>query len=188
MAINISAVNNGDAFVVDIAPNTNYGGNALLYCYSQDGTGGNYQSYLNFTLPSGVGAISAIALFLYCQGVDYTQDFTLELHQVTSFWSEMVVTYNLRPCYSGTILSSRTLSSLSGGNWYSFDISSYPGITWGSTVSLVLLPNPYNRTRGSGNGSYFPSRDGVSNKPYVQITYTPSFVPGAALLGELAGA
>lgn len=107
------------SYVEDINPSTNYGSNTYFYVGWGDGSFFD-EGYLQFdTPPFGSSSVVSSKLYLYRQG-GTTVD-TLRIRRITSSWVESSVTYNTRPSYTDTNVTSYSMGS--GLGWEEIDIT-----------------------------------------------------------------
>ena len=187
-ATNTSSVNNKDNLIDQVNPTSNYG-TSPGFASANDATLNNYyRTLIHFTLSSGSGSISAVKLYLYkyADVSGYTCP-AVEVHELSrTDWTEDGSTWNNYKAstawttaggdFSSTIVDT-TNSPLSQGSygWEDWDLgtgatNAISGLTWGSEVHL-LLKHPQ---AASKYYTQWYSRDNASNKPYIEITYTPA--------------
>ena len=105
---------------------------------------------VKFGLPSlPVGStIESVTLHVYVSDVAI-QNLTskpLQIHRITSSWTESGVTWNSKPSFNGTSLDSVQYSALSDGAWATFDVPVSVVEGWyanpSSNYGLLLKRNP----------------------------------------------
>lgn len=181
---NTGSTNNKDSWISSLQPDNNYGDQTTMSFGTQYSGGSNYarRVIINFTLPSGSATISKIDLILSQYGAkNGTADLgDIEVHQHTSAWTELGVTWNNQGSYSSTVIDH--VHEGDGWRWTLMGSGSENPLTltWGDTVDLLILCT--NEGTGGVNGYYnFGTKDRGSYLPYIEITYTPSatasFVP-----------
>jgi len=190
-----SSTNNRDAYIWDSSVNGNSGGTTNLYTLYQGASAqDSYRAVMDWTLSSGSGTITAVKLYLYSNALFGAG--TLNLYELTTaFPSETAVTWNCAQddnldgtCDidwttdggdfdSGTVVDSIACVALN--NWGYFDLgpgatNPIPGLTWGSNKDLIIKVD--SETGSSDIGNNFGPKEGASNNPYIEITYTPPSV------------
>jgi len=121
------------------------------------------------SIPSGSVIISA-TLKLYVSTLNYPSDGQVELHRVTSDWSESGATWNNQPSYDSAITASKACSEISDDSWVEFDVTSdvqaWVNGTYDNYGWAILRPGVSSSTAYIG----FDSREGT-NKPQLIVEY-----------------
>lgn len=178
-----ASTNNKDTQLLVLAATTNYGSDGAMWA-SCDG-GAQFHALIDFTLSSGSGTISAVTLNLYKAANGGTNTgVNVEVHECTRTWVENQATWNIYSTgnswttaggdYSATIVSS--LAHTATNNiWRQWNLGTgatnpISGLTWGSSVNLLLLIAPESTTPQQAEN--YNTKEAASNKPYIEITYT----------------
>lgn len=187
-----TATNNKDNQLFNLAATTNYGSSDSMWTSCD--AGAQFHALIDFTLPSGSGTISAITLNLYKAANGGTNTgVNVEVHETTRDWNEAQATWNVYSTgnnwstaggdYSATVVDSLAHTT-TNSIWRTWDLGTgatnpISGLTWGSTVRLLLLISPESTTPQQAENYYTKER--ASNKPYIEITYTTgggsTFIP-----------
>jgi len=132
-----------DAWVNQSSPDANYGNNTYLGVKDRSGNAEAYLKWSESDLDSLTGSdIASASLCLYQYQGTYSPGDTIDVHQVTSDWSEGSITWNSRPSFE--IPAACFLNLDSGNNQW----REWPGLentiaSWvgGSNYGLVLENN-----------------------------------------------
>lgn len=181
-ATDTASTNNKDAYVQDAAPTTNFGTDVRLYAGTYSAPTKIFHSFIHFTLSSGSGTISAVTLNLYNESGLGTA--TIQVHELTQTgWVEGEVTWNIYSTgnnwtvaggdYDATVVDSLspTINQYNAWDLGLGATNPISGLTWESEVHLMLRRTTEDVSR---NYDTFWSKDNASDKPYIEITYTPA--------------
>ena len=150
---------------------TNYGSDTSLY--SQQRTSQARRALIQFGLsaiPSG-SVINSATLEMYATSA--TGNPQINLHRVTSSWTESGVTWNNQPSYDAAIVSSLTSS---GTGWKVWDVKSLiEGYLNGTYTNDGILLKCNTETGTTTVNKVFASRENsnTSQRPVLRINYTP---------------
>ena len=164
----------GDAMFENSGVNTNYGG-ATNIAMGWNGGTANYRSAISFVMPNITGTVSDIKLFLKEQ-TNFGGSGTFEAHVASSSFDENTVTWANQPTFNPTIISSFSTHIVGVQYFGLYGASSTNPITVpaNGASSYFLLKNSIES--GSLSQENFASKENatVSDRPYFEITYTPS--------------
>jgi len=177
-----SSTNNIDSMISKGATTTNYGSGTTMNVLCNITTS-FIRVVMDWTLSSGSGTISKIALYLYITGQSGTPE-PINLHELTqaSAMVENQVTWSIWKTasswatpggdYSATIVDSITWGSTS--TWdeyvlYGAGATNPMSITWGSNFDIILkiASEDHDTTRYVT----YATKENASNNPYIEITY-----------------
>jgi N-acetylneuraminic acid mutarotase len=150
---------------------TNYGSDTSLY--NQQRTSQARRALIQFGLtaiPSG-SVINSATLEMYATSA--TGNPQINLHRVTSSWTESGVTWNNQPSYDAAIVSSLTSS---GTGWKVWDVKSLiEGYLNGTYTNDGFLLKCNTETGTTTMNKVFASRENsnTSQRPVLRINYTP---------------
>ena len=173
-----------DAFVLKNCSNANYGSRADLIVGRHVVTG-RYQTYLKFDLSLLSGSIiDSAALKLYKSGYS-TDTSNVNLYRVTGDWNEETITWNNKPSYDSTVISSTSVNS---NGWYTWRGEEFKDLIQGwvddpyHNYGMVLM------TDYSYIYRFYSKEFPDSNyRPSLEIESTPIPEPSTMiLLGSLA--
>lgn len=129
---------------------------------------------------SSAATINSAKLGLYRYDAYSSNPLTLDAHQITSSWAENV-TYSTRPSFNSTVESSVTTTT---NGWYEWDVTNLvqQWIDGSATNYGVTILN-----HGTGYYQRFASSDyaTATQRPYLDVDFTPIPAPGAILLGSI---
>jgi hypothetical protein len=113
-----------------------------------------------FSLPAGVTLTSA-TLFVYEEV--YDNDHVINVHKVTSDWTENLVTWNTKPTYDAALTS---FNSFPGAGWRSVVITALvqDWIDNGGNYGLLL-----DEVAALGGFAHYNSRENATNQPYLHL-------------------
>lgn len=196
MATDVTAVNNKDTYIESNNGWSNFGTSenifAGLYHYGA-GSDWKYRTLIHFTLPAESGTITAVKLYLYCFGQDGAP--SVEVHEPTrTNWTEAGANWNqyngasswtaAGGDFSATIVQALSPTTNQYNAWNIGPGATNPitGLTWGSEVHLFLKGATEETT---SLRAHFYSKENATNKPYIEITYTPpaTFIPQVIIIG-----
>lgn len=170
-----------DAFVESGSSiNSNFGTNVSLV--AGDNGGADNRIYIQFDLSGIIGTITSAQLQLYCSGTS-GGGHNIDLHQVTSPWTENGITWATQPSYNPT--KETTVFVSDNNKWYSWDITALvkKWVEDGVPNYGVTLKRDVEDTSDSIRRS-FRSSDFTTDptlRPKLVITYTPNTAPSIAL-------
>ncbi len=151
---------------------TNYGSDTSLY--SQQRTSQARRALIQFGLsaiPSG-SVINSATLEMYATSA--TGSNTIELHRITSSWSEGSVTWESQPSFDSSATS--TLSGINSTGWKVWDVKSLiEGYLSGTFTNCGFLLKSQTETGAQLISTTFASRENsnTSQRPVLRINYTP---------------
>jgi hypothetical protein len=160
-----------DSWVNQASQNGNYGSDTSIYVQAR-----NLQArrlLVQFDLSSIPlnSTINSATLELYATST--TGSNTIELHRITSGWTESGVTWNNQPSYDAAIVSSLTSS---GTGWKVWDVKSLiEGYLSGTFTNCGFLLKSQTETGAQLISTTFASRENsnTSQRPILRINYTP---------------
>ena len=156
-----------DAYVDTSTPADNFGGLTYLMCGVNSGS--TYMSYLQFDLTSIVTEILEASLYAYFYDSNSAVSSVVNIHKITSSWTEGGITYNSRPAHDATIIDYATLPAVTYG-WYDWDISELCEQWRNGAVSNYGV----NLDSSSVGYTKFYSSDyavDTTKRPYLEIVY-----------------
>ena len=170
--VNVSISTNllpmADAHVRDgSSTNANFGTNIVMECLSTNGSGNNRDIYFKFDL-TGVSNISSARLSVFAK-LGGTGSVSNAVYSVTNTsWLETNITWNNKPAR----VTALTTNSVTGTNWYLFDVSSYVKSqkSNGQNVVSLALHDPTNYSLLIS----INSKENTTNKPSLVILTTNS--------------
>lgn len=185
-ATDTASTNNGDTFLYQDQPTTNYGTSVAISLgerSTEPTTDHNCRGIFDWTLSSGSGTISLIKLYAYCYY--YNRAITVNVHELSqaSALVEAEATWSIWKTgsswatpggdYSGTVVDTTSISGID--TWFSWVLQGagatnpIAGLTWESNFDL-LLKEASDVGGTTVNNVY--SKNNASNRPYIEITYT----------------
>ncbi|HEY2586771.1 MAG TPA: DNRLRE domain-containing protein [Tepidisphaeraceae bacterium] len=162
----------GDAYVIDGAPNTNFGSATDLQA-KVSSAGYNHESYLRFDLSGLSGTLTGATLKLFGELETPGPDYAINVIPVAAgSWSESTVTWNTRPADGSPVLGSMNVSGTTG-QWYTVDLTSYiqSQLAAGHTTISLALEGAGPATAGYAD---FNSREAAANGPQLQLATVPT--------------
>jgi hypothetical protein len=184
-ATDTSSVNNKDASLISGSDaDNNFGSLTNLHVRSH--ATDIYRFIIHFTLPAGSGTISDVKLYTY-ENYSFIASGTANIHQLTQTgWTEAGVTWNKYDGsnawataggdFNATVIDAITVGDADGWhNWVLMGTGADNPLTlnWEDNVHLLIK---INNEGLSERGGRFNSKEAVSNKPYLEITYTTAAV------------
>ena len=168
-----------DACICSIYPNTNYCNDENLRS-GYDTDYGQRRSLLRFYFNSNVSAISGSSVTSATLKVYKHSGAAPNMYayKVNSSWDSSTVTWNNRPYYSDSYVSS--VSQHIGNNWYSMSITSMvSGWLSGSLYNygVELIDNNENNTDNMHWSTFYSSEGSSTYCPILTINYTQSPAP-----------
>jgi len=147
------------------------------------------------SLPEGSVIESAkLRLYVKSVAVQNLASRPLQLHRITSSWTEGGVTWNSKPSFDGASLDSIQFSALSAGTWVTFDVPVNVVEGWyanpSSNYGLLLKRNPDGAPGSSAlkkNNAEFTSSEGTAaQRPKLEVTYSyaPPPSPGTVTISK----
>lgn len=183
--VDTGSTNNKDTQLDETNPTSNFGSTDALNIRKTGGAQ-RLRSILHFTLPSGTGTITRVALKLTKQ-TDLTATGTVNAHELTqTSWSESQATWNVYSTgnswaaaggdYSATVIDAASDPGSVGGV-LSLDLmggtSDNPlTLDWQDDVHILLKQQT--ETGGTDTGGIYYSKENgtAGNRPYLEITYS----------------
>jgi len=179
----------------------NYGTATGLYIgHGNSHTGNWVYTLLQFDLSTGPAVAAEVRLEVYCYTADDNSSSAkmlastysprhVDVHQITSSWSESTVTYSTLPTFAGTVLDTISwepypTTPVNGlrNQWYSFDITAlYNAWKAGTATNYGVLLKT-----GDGDGvlAFYSSEYTTDTSLRPKLVITPIPEPGSlALLG-----
>lgn len=144
-----------DAWVNQLAPNTNYGSDTSLHVRSASTGSGNH-TYLKFNVSGITAPIQSALLRIRTQGIAFPS--SRVYYMVDTSWGESTITWNNA---SLAFNFQYPIGSLPANTWVLIDVSSIVKFNGTYTIGLVAADVP---------GLAFWSRES-SYKPTLEITY-----------------
>jgi probable HAF family extracellular repeat protein len=144
--VNVSITTNllpvADSYVQDgSSTNKNFGTNVLLQCLTTTTNGNNRDIYFLFNL-TGITNVSSARLNVFAQ-LSSGSSVSNAVYSVTNTsWMETNITWNNKPAR----VSALATNSVTGTNWFSYDVSSYvkSQLAAGQSVVSLALHDPTN--------------------------------------------
>ena len=169
--VNISISTNlpdiADAHVRDGSyTNTNFGANTVMECLTTNGTGNNRDIYFKFDVSSFSTNISSAQLKIYAK-VNPAGTISNTVYSVTNTsWDESTITWSNKPAR----ITALATNSLTGTNWFLFDITTYVKSQTGAGKNVVSLAvhDPTNYTQLISVNS----KENATNNPALVIVAT----------------
>ncbi len=161
-----------DSWVNQASQNGNYGSDTSIYVQAR-----NLQArrlLVQFDLSSIPlnSTINSATLELYATST--TGSNTIELHRITSSWSEGSVTWESQPSFDSSATS--TLSGINSTGWKVWDVKSLiEGYLSGTFTNCGFLLKSQTETGAQLISTTFASRENsnTSQRPVLRINYTP---------------
>jgi hypothetical protein len=162
----ITAAASDDAYVSLASPNQNFGQATVLR--ANGSTTQTKRIFLKFAV-SGVPAGAPVTAKLRLQA-STTASGAQEMHPSTNIsWTESTITWNNRPGFSGTVLS--TVSQVTAGQYAEFDVTSW--VTGNGTFAFATV------RPGLTGDVDFASAEAASGRPQLVVSWT---IPSAKLV------
>jgi len=188
----VTATNNGDTELRSDQADTALGGGTEYAIFWKGSTGLKSHALIKFTLPTLSGTISAVKLYLYQQWGWTPEGYSQQnVHSVIQTgWTEAGATYNK---YNGTNAWNTAGCSGVGTDYNSTIICHYTDVggygyrtfvlmgtgsdnpltlSFGDTVNLMIKDSNETGSADLRGINYYP-KENATNKPYIEITYTP---------------
>lgn len=162
----IELLADADTYAWSANPTTNYGTDTGLLVRDPIGVTQDRISYLRVDLAPIPADISIDSAILHLYSVPGSSPLPVKVHAVTTPWSELSLTWNIRPV-PGALLG--TMQVLTAGVYYQLDLTSHVQAlyTAGADLDLALLDDT------SANLLVrFGSRNGATNRPKLVVTYS----------------
>jgi hypothetical protein len=176
---------NEDAWVNGENPTANYGNNTYLSVKDRSGLGESYIKFGDLSSLAGQN-IAGASLFLYQYMGNYSSGDTVSAHQVLSDWNETGISWDSRPGYVNTAVSSLNLTA---GNLQWREWTGLEGMvsSWvkGTNYGLALENNLDGTNEELLSRFYSSEYSDPSLRPYLKVTVTPE--PISATLFLLGG-
>ena len=159
-----------DTYVQQGTPTTNSGtGTTMLVKNISGGTTTRY-AFLKFDLTSITGQVSSASMTLSGISGNSTADTVAAYAVADTTWTETGLTYGNMPAI-GSALSSTV--SVSGATLTSYTWSGLAGYINAHRGGLVAIALEMSNTPSSGGADSFNTKEAASNKPMLNVTYTP---------------
>jgi len=173
-----------DAYVDADHASINYGTNVALWS-GLVGTLEKRRSFVEFALGTYAGSVVTTAeLAFYCTGESSTTDYVVGIHPVTASWTEVGITWNNQPTYSGSVSA---INITAVNTWYSCNVTPTVNLWLAGTANYgFALVNQSEAT--SNSGKWFHSSDYVTTPTSrIKLTLTGAFVCyGTGKFGQAA--
>ncbi len=189
----------GDTYVDEAHPDENFGFESVWFTGPQGSQGSNKDliAYLHFDVSSHVpegSTVSDVELRVPCY---LDKGSMVYVHEALSYFSESLITWNNKPLWDMTVLSSRT----NGGDntWWSFTGSNLMNVVqnwvndYGNTYETFALLSDLNQGTSNDYNAFlsreigYPAELSISYMPPISdppIAYIDSLSPNPATEGE----
>lgn len=153
-------------------PNSNFSTSTYLESRDEPVASYDYMSFMKFALnqiPTGATVTSAkLNLYVYFLGVNNSNaGVTSNVHLASSNWSESTLTWNNKPS-AGDLIGTINMTSI---GWKTLDITSTLNSWRNGTIDNYGLRFFPTSAQADRNSAWYSSRS-VTNKPYIEVTYT----------------
>ena len=178
-----------DAWVNEANPSANYGSNTYMSVKDRSGSAEGYLRFDQAELDALLGKpVTSASLFLYqYQGTNSPGD-AISLHSVTSDWNEATVSWDSKPGYAVTPLSSLAISGESDTTgwreWTGLE-SSFASWAGANQFGLALENNQDLQDEELYARFYTSEYSNAAFRPYLKVTAAPE--PVSMLLFTLGG-
>ncbi|AVX21580.1 hypothetical protein SAMN02745885_01671 [Carboxydocella sporoproducens DSM 16521] len=157
-----------DAYIWQRNSTTNYGATSIIRVGWNSAYGVPWRGLVQFDISGITGDITSATLSLYAYTVSGSQ--TVNLHKVTSAWSESTITWNTAPGFDSSVVTAKNISAV---GWQDFDITVLVQgwKTNGNNFGVLLKQD----TESNSNYCDFASKEYTTDtalRPKLIITYT----------------
>lgn len=158
-----------DTCVDEQYPNSNYHLRENLWTGGKTGTN-TMRTYIKFNLPTDISAQQVTKAYLNVKKWEYAAP-TIKAYRVASNWTPSEVTWNNKPGYTPSSVSSAAENYT--GAWYRMDVTAMVK-QWldGTFVNHGFLLKEPNETNADQKTKFYSSDAPSPNKPELVIEYT----------------
>jgi hypothetical protein len=185
-----------DAWVNQDNPTANYGSATYLSVKDRSSLAEAYLKFSDSDLArlSGIPLLAA-SLYLYQYQGTYSPADTINMHQVSSPWSQDSVTWNLKPAYESADVSSLDFSDGATEGWREWRGLQQCVASWANGANYnygLALENNKDLINDELFARFYSSEASANFKPYLKVTAAPEpiglllFGTGAAVFGLAA--